>query len=217
MLDTFSSFERLPLLFDFAVGSVIKWQMSTNEGFPFLLAFSDKPSSRTATFFAAHARVVTSNPCEAVLHSRWLKLSHHHHLQMSSLHLKKLPASGHTHSLHHTRHTHKPSYNKNLEALQMWQKRYNANTQPTAGADAAALVSGSSPINLSTMLEAISSLQFHPPLACPTCSVKTGQMATNEGFPVLLAFSNKACKSNCNVLPRSGGACCLRSVRSCST
>ena len=48
-----------------------------------------------------------------------------------------------------------PSYNKNLEALHMWQKRFNANTKPTAGADAAALVPGSSPINLSTMLEAI--------------------------------------------------------------
>ena len=87
----------------------------------------------------------------------------------------------------------------------MWQKRFNANAKPTAGADAAALVAGSSPINLSTMLEAISSLQIHPPLACPTCSVKTGQMATNEGFPFLLAFSNNACNSNCNVLPRSGG------------
>ena len=51
-----------------------------------------------------------------------------------------------------------PSYNKNLEALHMWQKRFNANTKPTAGADAAALVPGSSPINLSTMLEAI----YHP-------------------------------------------------------
>ena len=41
------------------------------------------------------------------------------------------------------------------------------------------------------MLEAISSLQNHPPLACPTCSVNQA-MSTNGSFPVLPAFSNKA-------------------------
>ena len=96
----------------------------------------------------------------------------------------------------------------NLHCKSQAQKNI-ATTQPIASVDAAALLSGSSPINLSTMLEAISSLQNHPPLACPTCSVKNQAMSTNESFPVLLAFSNKAFKSLSKLLRCSASVCCL--------
>ena len=110
---------------------------------------------------------------------------------MSSLHLKKLPASGHTHSLHHTRHTH------NLVTTKIWKhytcdKNVIMQTQnPTPEP---------MPLNwYPAVLQSTCPLcwkQYHPckficRFACPTCSVKTGQMATNEGFPFLLAFSNK--------------------------
>ena len=92
----------------------------------------------------------------------------------------------------------------------------NATTKPITGADAAALLSGRSPSNLSMMLDFITPPE-RPPAVSPIGSVKNRQTSATEGFPCFLSFCNKASNSFSNQLRRSSGSFCVKPTRSTCT
>ena len=158
--------------------------MSTNDGFQLLLIFQHQIFSiRRITIFFAHVLVVASTPCEAVLHSRPLKLLDQHHL---CAHSHKRPqqqiTKRHKQNTYIIMQTH-----SNIKCKSSINQ--NATTKPIPGADADALLSGRSPINLSMMLTFINVLPS-PPDASPIGSFKNLQTSTTEGFPCLLVLCN---------------------------
>ena len=110
------------------------------------------------------------------------------------------------------------SYNNPFHCkLQKFKKMNNATTKPITGADAAALLSGRSPINFSMMLSLRSELRIPPPSRFAIGSFKNRAMSTTAGFPSLLLLCNNGLNWDCNQLLRSSTACCIKSARSCST
>ena len=92
----------------------------------------------------------------------------------------------------------------------------NATRKPIPGADAAALLSGRSPSNLSMMFDFITPPE-RPPAVSPIGSVKNRQTSSTEGFPYFLSFFNKASNSFSNQLHRSSGSFCVKPTRSTCT
>ena len=91
----------------------------------------------------------------------------------------------------------------------------NATTKHITGA--AALLSGRSPINLSMMLDMISTLLSDLPPGVWLGSCKNWAMSTNEGFPPLLPLNHKKSNSLYNQLCRSSGSFCVKPTRSTCT